>query len=50
DTTGWFDRQLGLCVIGVFTMIGWEKALGEADELGWWDDAVARALPFYEER
>jgi hypothetical protein len=40
DTQGWFDDQLSLCLLGAMTMIGWEKAVGDADELGWWEEAV----------
>jgi hypothetical protein len=36
DTAGWWDRQLGLCLLGALVQFGWEKALGEDDELGWW--------------
>ena len=32
-----------LCLIGVMATFGWEKALGDAGELGWWEDAVAHA-------
>jgi hypothetical protein len=30
-------------MIGVMATFGWEKALGDAGELKWWEDAVARA-------
>ena len=43
-TGGWWQQQLDLCMIGVMATFGWEKALGDADELGWWEDAVARAV------
>lgn len=36
DTAGWWDRQLGLCLLGAVVQFGWEKAHGDADELGWW--------------
>ena len=35
-TDGWFDRQLGLCLLGALVQFGWEKALGDDAELGWW--------------
>ena len=35
-TAGWFDRQLGLCLLGALVQFGWEKALGDDTELGWW--------------
>jgi Phosphotransferase enzyme family len=37
-TAGWWDPQLGLCLLGAVVQFGWEKALGDADELGWWLD------------
>lgn len=43
DTTGWFERQLGLSIIAVMATFGWEKALGDADELAWWSARVAKA-------
>lgn len=36
DTAGWWDRQLALCLLGGLVLFGWEKALGDDDELGWW--------------
>jgi hypothetical protein len=42
DTTGWFDRQLELCLLGMMATFGWEKAVGDPDELAWWEDAVIR--------
>jgi thiamine kinase-like enzyme len=38
DTSGWFDKQLALALLGGLTIFGWEKALGDDDELGWWCD------------
>ena len=38
DTAGWWDRQLDLCLLGTVVQLGWEKALGDDDELGWWVD------------
>ena len=35
---GWWDRQLGLCLLGTVVELGWEKALGDDEELGWWVD------------
>lgn len=37
-TDGWFDRQLALCLLASLVVFGWEKALGDDDELGWWCD------------
>jgi hypothetical protein len=41
-TAGWFELQLDLCLLGMAATIGWEKAMGDADELAWWE-AHARA-------
>jgi hypothetical protein len=38
DTAPWFERQLGLCLLGAMVQYGWEKALGDPGELGWWCD------------
>jgi len=38
DTDGWWDRQLGLCLLGALVQFGWEKAYGDQDELDWWVD------------
>ena len=40
ETAPWWDRQLGLCLLGAVVQFGWEKALGDADELAWWCDAA----------
>ena len=46
DTSGWWDRQLGLCLLGGLVQFGWEKALGDTVELDWWCQ-VARAGAAY---
>lgn len=38
DTGGWWERQLGLCLLGTLVLFGWEKALGSDLEFGWWCD------------
>jgi hypothetical protein len=44
STAAWFDLQLDLCLLGIATMFGWEKAMGDGDELRWWEErAVAGA-------
>jgi hypothetical protein len=40
DTTGWWDRQLGLSLVGMAAVFAWEKAVGEAAELDWWEQAA----------
>jgi hypothetical protein len=44
STAPWFDVQLDLCAIGIMATFGWEKALGDEDELRWWERRVAEAL------
>ena len=38
---GWWERQLGLSLLGGLVQFGWEKALGDDDELNWWCRAAA---------
>jgi hypothetical protein len=40
DTADWFERQLGLSLLGTATLFAWEKALGDQDELDWWERAA----------
>lgn len=40
DTREWWDRQLGLCLLGAVVQFGWEKGFGDDAELGWWCDAA----------
>lgn len=37
-TASWWDTQVALCLLGALVQFGWEKALGDDDELGWWCD------------
>lgn len=39
-TEGWWERQLGLCLLGAVVQFGWEKAQGDDEELAWWCDAA----------
>jgi len=39
-TEGWWDRQLGLSLLGMAAVFAWEKAVGEQDELDWWERAA----------
>src|SRR5436190_9850957 len=34
----WFDTQTALSLLAGLVIFGWEKALGDDDELGWWCD------------
>jgi thiamine kinase-like enzyme len=38
STRGWWETQLDLCLLGTLVQFGWEKGLGDDDELGWWCD------------
>jgi len=40
DTTSWWERQLGLCTLGMMATMAWEKAVGDPDELTWWETAA----------
>lgn len=44
DTGPWWEEQLGLCLLGCLVQFGWEKALGDAEELGWWVDAARAGM------
>jgi hypothetical protein len=37
-TAPWWGVQLPLCLLGGLVQFGWEKALGDDDELAWWCD------------
>lgn len=38
DTDGWFEDQLAVSLLATLAVFGWEKALGDEDELRWWCD------------
>ena len=44
-TADWWDTQLALTTIGMMACFGWEKALGDDDELRWWEARVLDARP-----
>jgi hypothetical protein len=44
DTTGWWESQLALSLLGSLVQFGWEKALGDDDELAWWCAAAREGL------
>jgi hypothetical protein len=46
DTAGWWDRQLGLCLLGGLVLFGWEKAYGDDAELAWWCDVAQEGARF----
>ncbi len=39
-TGDWWDRQLGLCLLGMAAAFAWEKAVGDQEELDWWERAA----------
>ena len=44
STDGWWDDAVRLNLVAMMVAMAWEKAVGDADELAWWTDAVARGL------
>jgi hypothetical protein len=42
-TGSWREVQLDLCLLAIMATFGWEKALGDAAGLSWWESAVAGA-------
>jgi hypothetical protein len=42
-TNAWWERQLDLCLLAMAATIGWEKAVGDADELAWWSERAQEA-------
>ena len=43
-TGDWWGRQSSLAMLGAVVQFGWEKALGDDTELGWWCDRAAEGL------
>ena len=43
DPSGWWERQLGLSLIGMMVVFGWEKAVGDPAELTWWEQRAVEA-------
>ena len=39
-TDDWWDRQLGLSLVGMAAVFAWEKAVGDQAELEWWERAA----------
>ncbi len=48
DLGGWWEPQLALALLGAVVQFGWEKALGDDDELEWWLERARRARPYLE--
>jgi hypothetical protein len=39
DTEAWWERQMGLALLGALVQLGWDKALfATADDLAWWEE------------
>jgi hypothetical protein len=43
-TAEWWDIQIDLALLGQVILLGWEKALGDDAELGWWLDRAVEGL------
>jgi hypothetical protein len=43
-TEAWFDQQLRLSLLAIMATFGWEKALGDEQELRWWERAALNGL------
>jgi hypothetical protein len=43
-TASWWEAQLDLCMVGMMAAFGWEKALGDDEELTWWERRVTDAV------
>jgi hypothetical protein len=39
-TGDWWEDGLLLCSTGLMAMMAWEKAVGDEDELRWWEEFV----------
>lgn len=39
-TAEWWERQLALSLLGMAAVFAWEKAVGDQDELDWWERAA----------
>jgi len=42
-TDVWWDRQLDLCLLAMAATLGWEKVVGESDEVAWWSEGAQQA-------
>jgi hypothetical protein len=46
ETDSWWERQIAVCLLGAVVEFGWEKALGDGAELGWWCDRAREGAAF----
>ena len=44
DTTDWWDAAVDLALLGALVQFGWEKVLGDRDELAWWEAGAEAGL------
>lgn len=44
STDRWWETAVDLALLGSLVQFGWEKALGDRDELAWWEDAAEAGL------
>ncbi len=44
DVGDWWERQVGLCLLGGLVQFGWEKAFGDDAEFNWWCDRARDAV------
>jgi hypothetical protein len=45
DTASWWERQLGLALLGALVQFGWDKALhGTASDLAWWEERALEGV------
>lgn len=50
DTAPWWERALGLAFVGALVQFGWEKPLGDTDELAWWEERALAGATYLEAR
>ena len=43
DVSAWFEDQVHYAAVLALCVIGWEKAIGDPDELAWWEEFVTRS-------
>jgi Phosphotransferase enzyme family len=46
DTSAWWDRQLGLSLLGGLVQFGWEKAFDEPEEVRWWEERALESARY----
>jgi hypothetical protein len=46
DTSGWWEAQLALSLLGGLLTLGWDKAAGDRAELSWWEDRAVEGAEY----